>query len=121
MLTRKMQGDSMLFYEGDTLVLTVEETDLDDGVLMKLIGALKSEATHHIQDELDAFTTVGVKVIIDFKDVTFVSASVLYALLNAQQLVDYFRKGEIILRNISDSIYQEMDSTGITELLMIEE
>ncbi len=121
MLTRKMQGDSMLFYEGDELILTVEEADQDDGVLIKLKGSLKSEVTHHIQDELDAFTTVGVKVTIDFKEVTFASASVLHALLNAQQLIDFFRKGEIVLRNIPDSVYQEMDTSGITELLMIED
>ena len=121
MLTRKMQGDSMLFYDGENLILTIEETEVDGGILMTLKGDLRSETATHIQDELDAFTTVGVKVTIDFKEVTFLAPSVLNALLNSQQLIDFFRHGEIILRNVSDAVYQEMDETGITELLIIED
>lgn len=121
MLTRKMQGDSMLFYDGDSLILTIVEEEIDNGILMTFKGNLRSDTAHHIQDELDAFTTVGIKVTIDFKDVSFISASTLLAMLNAQQLIDFFRKGEIVLRNIPDSVYKEMDETGITELLMIED
>ncbi|MBQ6999494.1 MAG: hypothetical protein IJN67_00435 [Oscillospiraceae bacterium] len=121
MLTRKIQDDAMLFYEGDHLILTVNETEVDGGILMSLKGDLKSETAYHIQDELDAFTTVGMKVTIDFKEVVFAAPSVLNALLNSQQLIDFFRKGEIVLKNIPGTIYQEMDDTGITELLMIEE
>lgn len=111
----------MLFYEGNTLVLAVVETDLDGGILMALQGELRSELAHHIQDALDAFTTVGVKVTVDFKNVTFVSASALNALLISQQLIDSLRQGQIVLRNIPDATYRKMDEIGLTELLMIED
>ena len=111
----------MFFYDDNTLILTVDELDHNGGILMALKGQLRSDTAHFIENELDAFTTVGVKVWLDFKEVTFVAASFLAALLNAQQLVDFFRKGEIILKNIPDPIYQAMDETGMTELLMIEE
>lgn len=121
MLTRKIDGDTMNFYDGDTLVLTVDEVDFNGGIMMAMKGQLRSDTAHFIQNELDAFTTVGVKVWLDFKEVTFVAPSFLGALLNAQQLVDFFRKGEVVLKNIPGSVYQEMDKTGITELLMIED
>lgn len=121
MLTRKIEADSMLFYDGDTLVLTVEETDLDGGVLLTMKGEIRSDTTHHIQDELEAFISVGLKVTIDFTDATFIAPSVLNALLNVQQLADFFRKGEIVLRHLPDEIYRKMDANGITELLMIED
>lgn len=121
MLTRKIEADSMLFYDGDTLVLTVEETDLDGGVLLTMKGEIRSDTTHHIQDELEAFISVGLKVTIDFTDAAFIAPSVLNALLNVQQLADFFRKGEIVLRHLPDEIYQKMDANGITELLMIED
>ena len=95
MLTRKIQGDSMLFYKDNTLVLTIEETDSDGSMIMSFKGDLVGDTAHHIQDELDAFTTVGVKVILDFKEVTYLAASVLNALLNAQQLIDFFRHGKV--------------------------
>lgn len=111
----------MLFHEGEALILTVEETETEAGVLMAFKGELRSETAYHIQDELDAFTTVGIKVTLDFRDVTFAAPSVLNALLSSQQLIDLLSKGEILLKNIPDAIYSEMDHTGITELLMIEE
>lgn len=123
MIRREINGDSMLFYDGDTLTLTVEELDYNGGILMALKGQLRSDTAHFIQNELDAFTTTanGVKVWLDFKEVTFAAPSFIGSLLNSQQLIDFLRKGEIVLRNIPDSIYQEMDETGITELLMIED
>lgn len=121
MLTRKIDGDTMRFYDGETLILTVDELDHAGDILMVLDGQLRSDTAHFIQNELDAFTSVGVKVCLDFGKVTFVAPSFLSALLSAQKLVDHFHKGAILLRNIPDQIYQEMDETGITELLMIEE
>lgn len=111
----------MFFYDGDALILTVDELDFNGGIQMVLKGQLRSDTAHFIQNELDAFTTVGMKVWLDFKEVTFAAPSFLSALLNAQQLVDFFRKGEIVLKNIPDAIYAEMDETGMTELLMIED
>lgn len=122
MLTRKMEGDSaQSFYDGDKLVLTIEETDTAEGnILMALTGDLRSDTAHFLQDELNEFTTACISVTIDFKNVSFVAPSVLNALLNAQQYSDKIRRGRMVLRNIPDAVYQEMDETGITELLMIE-
>lgn len=111
----------MLFYDGGQLVLTVEETETDSGILMTLNGELRSETAHHIQDELDAFTTVGVKVVLDFRQVTFAGASFFRGLLQSQKAVDFFRQGAIVLKNVPDAIYREMDETGMTELLQIED
>lgn len=121
MIRREISGDTMFFYDGDALILTVDELDFNGGIQMVLKGQLRSDTAHFIQNELDAFTTVGMKVWLNFKEVTFAAPSFLSALLNAQQLVDFFRKGEIVLQNIPDAIYAEMDETGMTELLMIEE
>ena len=120
MLTRKIQGDSILFYKDDALILTIDETEDNDRVILSLKGDLLSDAAHPLQDELDAFTTVGTKLILDFKDVAYAAPSIFVALLNVQQLIDFFRHGEILLKNIPADLYHEMDEIGITELLMIE-
>lgn len=111
----------MLFYDEGTLILSVEETDTDAGVLMKLKGELTRDVARHIQDELDAFITVGCNVVMDLKEVGYMASSFLYALLDSQQLIDHFRKGELVLKNIPTPIYEQMDKTGIVELLMIED
>lgn len=121
MLTRKIEADSMLFYDGDTLVLTMTETETGKDVCITFQGELRSDTTHHIQDELEAYVSVGARIILDFGAVTFVSASVLDALLDVQQLADFFQKGNIVLRNLTDEVYQIMDKRGLTDLLTIEE
>ena len=121
MLKRIIKADSMLFYDGDTLVLSMTEKEMDKDVHIAFEGELRSDASHHIQDELEAYISVGSRIILDFGAVTFVSASLLNALLDVQQLADFFRKGSLVLRNLSDEIYQAMDKRGLTDLLMIEE
>lgn len=120
MIIRKIQDDTLSFYDGEQPVLIIQETDIPDGVLMSLKGALRSDLTHHIQDELDAFITVGIHVTLDFQEVSYVSASVLLALIDSQQLVDYLRKGKILLKNIPAEVYQEMNRSGASEELLIE-
>lgn len=121
MITRKIEGDTMIFYKNDAVILTVDEPDFNGGIKMVFKGQLVSDIVHYIHNELDAFTTVGMKVWLDFKEVTYVAPSFLPALLHAQNTVDFFRKGQIVLMNIPDSIYQEMDEEGYTELLKIED
>lgn len=121
MLTRKIEADSMLFYDGDTLVLTMTEKETGKDVRIAFEGELRSDTTHHIQDELEAYVSVGSRVTLDFGAVTFISASVLDALLDVQQLADFFQKDGLVLQNLSDGIYQAMDKRGLTDLLMIEE
>lgn len=121
MLTRVIKEDSMFFYDGDTLVLSMKEEEKNKDVCITLQGELRSDTTHHLQDELEAYVSVGSRIVLDFGGVTFVSASVLDALLDVQQLVDFFQKGAFILRNVTDEVYQAMDRRGLTDLLTIEE
>lgn len=121
MIKIKLEGDFTYFYENDKLILTMEETETDDGILMTLKGELKSETAHSILDELNAYSVVGMKVTVDFAEVTFVSSAVLNALLDAQQMIDQLRKGELILRRVPDAIYTVMDENRVAELLMIED
>ena len=121
MINRKLEGDSTFFYENDSLILTMVETDTEDGILMTLKGDLKKDTANPILDELNDFSMVNVKVTVDFKDVTSISAAVMNALLDAQQQIDQLEQGELVLRSIPDPIYREMDKIHLTELLMIEE
>lgn len=121
MLTRKIEDNTMFFYDGKDLILTIIEEETDDGVLMRLSGQLRSDTTHHLQDELDAFTTVSVKVTLDFQEVTYIAYSVMYALLNCQIRVDNMGQGRILLRNVPDEIYRELSNYHIPDMLLIEE
>ncbi len=120
MLTRKLEGDAIVFYSGANRILTVQELMTENGVLMNLTGELRSDTAQSILDELTAFATVGVKVTVDFSKVTFISSAVMDALHKVQKTLDDMGAGELLLRALPPEIYRKFWDTGMSELLRIE-
>lgn len=122
MLIRKQSGDVISLSNEDGIVLSMEEKESDGGICMTLKGKLVSESAHLIQDELEAFISIGLSVNLNLKDVTYISPSVMFVLLNAQMLTDnYFQNSEFTLRSVPAPIYQSLYAQGITDQLMIED
>ena len=121
MLTRKIEGDSIVFLNGTTHVLTIREEEKENGVLMTLQGELRSDVAHELMDELTALATVGVNVVLDFAEVTFITSTILDVLLTVQQTMDTIGKGSLLLRKIPDKIFEQFEKTGVSELLLIQE
>lgn len=119
MLTRKIEGDSIIFYDGITEVLSVKETEHDDMITVEMKGELRGDTAHEIQDELIALVTVGLNIAVDVSGVTYVAPTVQHVFLRAQQKIDAIGKGSLVLTGLSDQIYHEFEKTGISELLMI--
>ena len=120
MLNRKIEGDSIVFDDGTTIVLTVEEKSTDQGILLLLNGQLRSEVAHDIQDELIALATVGVNIVVDFGKVTYISPTTQHSFLRVQQKMDTMGKGTLLLRKLPIEIFREFEKTGASELLLIE-
>ena len=122
MLIRKQSGDVISLSNEDGIVLSVEEKECDGSICMTLKGKLVSESAHLIQDELEAFISIGLSINLNLKEVTYISPSVMFALLNAQMLTDnYFQNAEFTLQSVPAPIYQALYAQGITDQLMIED
>ena len=119
MLTRKIEGDSIVFYDGNTAVLSICEKELDNLVTLQMKGELRSEITNEVQDELVALATVGVNIAVDLSDITYIAPTAQRIFLRAQQKIDSIGKGSLILNGLSETIYSEFEKTGISELLVI--
>lgn len=120
MLNRKIEGDSIVIYDGQTSILTIFEQEMDSGVVVKLVGELRSETVHDIQDELVALITVGANITVDFTEVTYIASTAQHLFLRVQQKIDDIGRGVLTLQNLPAPIYQEFEKTGTSELLMIE-
>jgi len=121
MLNRTIEGSTIIFKEGSTTVLTIDEKQTDSGILMTLSGELRGEVAHDLQDELIALTTVGANVEVNFKDVTYISSTTQHIFLPVQQKMDAMRRGSLVLKQMPASIYEKFEQTGASELLMIED
>lgn len=121
MLDRKIEGNAIVFKNGSAPVLTIEESETENGVLMVLKGELRSDVAHELADELTALATVGINIVVDFAEVTYITSTILDVFLTVQQLMDSMNKGTLALRKLPDDIYREFEKTGTSELLMIED
>lgn len=120
MLSRKIEGENIVFTEGAAHVLTMTEKETDEGVVISLKGSLRSDVANDVLDELIAMTTVGADVFLEFQDVAYVAPSVQHSLLIVQQKMDSMKKGTLTLRKMPDEIYREFEKSGEADLLMIE-
>ena len=120
MICRKIEGDSICFFDSSSNFLTIQEEEKEDSVLLTIAGELRSDVAHDLLDELIALATVGVNIRVDFGKVTYITPTVQHVFLRVQQKMDSMGKGTLTLRNLSQTIYHEFESTGTSELLMIE-
>ena len=117
------------FTAGDILILTSDrdgETvkireSLKDGIaLIEPEGRLSSEMAQDIEDEFTMMAILGDRVTIDLGKVNYISNAVIRVLLDLQHLIDE-RKGNMVLRNLSDEVYGTFEDMGIEDVFMITE
>ena len=119
-LNRKMLDDTLILSDDSGQILSVRETEQDDRIRIILEGSLKSETAHDFEDELTAFAVLGMDLLVDFEKVTYLSSACTRVLLQIQQKIDGTGKGSLILKNLPDPIRDEMEKTGVLELLLTE-
>ena len=124
-MRRKIEGSKeglkYFFYDDENLILTMVLELKDDVVKILLQGELRSDVAHALQDDLIAMVTAGKNIILDFSGATYIAPSIQYALQMIQHKIDTLKKGSLLLRKLPESIYQELEQTGASEQLMIEE
>lgn len=120
-LQRKTNDNTISLYDGPNLIFQMTEAEKDGAVELVLSGSLRSDAVHDLQDELAALAGMGMDLVLDFSKVTYLSSACQQALLVIQQQMDRTGKGSLTICKLPGAILKELESTGISELLMIEE
>lgn len=119
-LTRSFGEDSWTLSDRGEEILTVQETVSDREVLVAVKGSLRSDTEQYFQDELVALSTVGMDIVVDCKELTYIANACQLALLTVQQKMDDMGKGTLTLRNVPREILADFEKTNLHELLMIE-
>lgn len=120
MLIRKIEDDSIIFYDGALSVLTIHEKETEKSIVLVMKGELRSDAAHDVLDELIALATIGADLVVDLKEVTYIAPTTQHVFLRVQQKMDAMKKGSLTLKNFSDTLYREFEKTGVSELLAFE-
>lgn len=118
--TKKIEGDTIAVYEGGRKEFWIQETAGEKYVKVCLGGQLKTDYVHEFSDELMALVSIGMNLILDFSEVTYISSYFMKALLELQQTMDGKDAAELILVKIPEDIGEEFEKTGFSELFDIE-
>lgn len=121
MIRVMFETDCIRFVNGGQTVLTMQEEETDAGFILKLNGELRSDVAHDVYDEMIALLTVGANIIVDFRDVTYITATTQDIFRRVQIKSDELGKGSLTLCHLPPKILAEFESTGTSELLMIED
>lgn len=119
-LNRTVRDGALILSDGQETILTIQEEKKDNAFHILLDGKLQSDVVHDLQDELNSLVIMGFDLRIDLQKVRYISSSCARVFLDIQILVDKNQKGSVTLCNVPAEIMQQLESTGMTELLIIE-
>lgn len=120
-LKRIMEDQTLILLADGAQVLKLQEKVDDQMVTIELEGVLRSDTAQDLEDELAAFTLLGMNIILSMSGVTYLSSSCMQVLIGIQQKMDRLKKGTLRLINVPQTVMSNVKRTGASELLDIEE
>ncbi len=118
-MKRILLDDGIAFYNADTQIAIIQETVLQDGILIKMEGQFSGEIANDLWDELSSCVIAKQKITLDLSSVRYLSSSVMDVFLRIEQKME--TQGNILLlTRAPSSIYEMFKNRGLNELLEIE-
>ena len=90
----------------------------DTQLIIQLEGRLDTTSAPELLEELNKSLTGITSLIIDFKDLEYISSAGLRVILVAQQQMS--DQGKMVVKNVNENIMEIFELTGFVEILTIE-
>lgn len=85
--------------------------------LISASGRVDSFTAPQLGDAMDKITNAGrYKIVFDMQDVEFMSSAGLRVLISVQKLCKRYNRGEIVLANVPQRIYEALELAGFVPL-----
>lgn len=98
--------------------MTIEKTLNGNELTVNLTGRLDTTTAPQLEAELKQNISGVEKLVLDFAALEYLSSAGLRVLLAAQKTMN--KQGEMIIRNVNDTIQDIFEVTGFSEILTIE-
>ena len=93
--------------------MEIKSTILKRCALLIAAGRVDSATAPQLQAALEALTDEGTyKIVIDMKDVDFISSAGLWVLVNSQKTCKRFNRGEVVLAGIAPRVQSALELAG---------
>lgn len=98
--------------------MKINKKQNDNELVISLEGRLDTNTAPDLEKELSSLDNVK-KLIFDLKKLEYISSAGLRIILSCKKIMT--DKGEMIIKNVNDSIKEVFEITGFTDILTIEE
>ncbi len=97
--------------------MTINKETNGNEMVISLEGRLDTTTAPQLDEEIKKLDGVD-KLVIDLKQLEYISSAGLRILLSAQKVMN--KRGDMVIRNVSDVIREIFDVTGFVDILTIE-
>lgn len=98
--------------------MTIDKNVNGSELTMKLKGRLDTTTAPMLEADLKQSISGVEKLIFDFTELEYLSSAGLRVLLAAQKVMN--KQGEMVVRNVNDTIAEIFEVTGFADILTIE-
>ena len=98
--------------------MTIEKTLNGTELTINLIGGLDTTTAPQLEAELKQNISGVEKLVLNFAALEYLSSAGLRVLLAAQKVMN--KQGEMIIRNVNETIAEIFEVTGFSDILTIE-
>ena len=98
--------------------MTIEKIANGSELTFKVIGRIDTTTAPELEKEISANIEGVNKLVLDFSELDYLSSAGLRVLLQAQKTMN--KQGEMVVRNINETISEIFEVTGFSDILTIE-
>ena len=98
--------------------MNIEKTQNNSELYIALTGRLDTTTAPQLEAELKHNISGVEKLVFDFVNLEYLSSAGLRVLLSAQKVMN--KQGEMIIKNVNDTIADIFEVTGFVDILTIE-
>ena len=98
--------------------MKIDKKKNNNELIISLDGRLDTNTSLDLEKELSSLDDVE-RLVFDFKKLEYISSAGLRIILSCQKIMS--NQGEMIIKNINDSVKEVFEITGFNDILTIEE
>ena len=100
------------------MIMTIEKNLNGTELTVAIAGRLDTTTAPQLEEELNGSVAGVTTLILDFAELVYISSAGLRVLLAAQKVMN--KQGEMIVRNVNETINEVFEITGFVDILTIE-
>ena len=98
--------------------MNIQKTVTGTTLAVQLEGRLDTTTSPKLEEELRGSVDGMTSLVIDFEKLEYISSAGLRVLLSMQKIMN--RQGQMLLKNVSETIMEVFEVTGFSDILSIE-